>query len=67
MESTLSAQSRRELLLLVVPRYQKASIAQKGALLDEIAAATGYARRHVYKSPISSAQKSWGIVDKPDH
>jgi hypothetical protein len=46
VESTLSFQSRHELILRMVPRYQKASIAQKGALLDEIVATTGYARRY---------------------
>ena len=30
----------------MVPRYLKASVAQKGALLDEIVATTGYARRY---------------------
>jgi hypothetical protein len=48
VESTLGFQTRRELLLHMVPRYQKASISQKGVLLDEIVATTGYARRYVY-------------------
>jgi hypothetical protein len=43
---TLSAQTRRELLLQMVPRYREASASHKGALLDEIAATTGYARRY---------------------
>src|SRR2546421_4264898 len=30
----------------MVPRYREASASQKGALLDEIAATTGYARRY---------------------
>ncbi len=46
VESTLGFATRRELLGQMVPRYQKASFAQKGALLDEIAAITGYARRY---------------------
>jgi hypothetical protein len=46
VESTLGFQTKRELLLQMVPRYQKASIAQKGTLLDEIVATTGYARRY---------------------
>jgi hypothetical protein len=46
VESTLGFQTRREVLVQMISRYQKASIAQKGALLDEIAAITGYARRY---------------------
>jgi hypothetical protein len=46
MESTLSFQSRHELILQMIPRYQQAPVAQKGTLLDEIAATTGYARRY---------------------
>jgi site-specific recombinase XerD len=43
---TLSFQTRRELLQQMVPRYSGESTAQKGALLDEIAATTGYSRRY---------------------
>lgn len=43
---TLSAQTRRELIQRMVPRYREASVSQKGGLLDEIAATTGYARRY---------------------
>jgi hypothetical protein len=43
---TLSFQTRRELLRQMVPRYRGASAAHKGALLDEIAATTGYSRRY---------------------
>jgi len=43
---TLSFQTRRELLQQMVPRYRGASAAHKGALLDEIAATTGYTRRY---------------------
>jgi len=43
---TLSFQTRRELLQQMVPRYRGASAAHKGALLDEIAATTGYSRRY---------------------
>jgi hypothetical protein len=43
---TLSFQTRRELLQQMLPRYRGASAAQKGAVLDEIAATTGYARRY---------------------
>ncbi len=46
VESTVGFQTRREVMRQMVPRYQKASISQKGVLLDEIAATTGYARRY---------------------
>ena len=46
VESTAGFQTRHEVMRQMVPRYQKASISQKGALLDEIAATTGYARRY---------------------
>jgi hypothetical protein len=46
MESALGFQTRRELIVQMIPRYRKASVSQKGARLDEIAATTGYARRY---------------------
>src|SRR5450432_1527931 len=46
MESALGFQTRRELIVQMIPRYRKASVSQKGVLLDEIAATTGYARRY---------------------
>jgi hypothetical protein len=42
----LSFRTRRELLQQMVPRYRQASAAEKGALLEEIAATTGYTRRY---------------------
>jgi hypothetical protein len=42
----LSTQTRCELIQQMVPRYREASVSQKGVLLDEIAATTGYARRY---------------------
>ena len=46
MTLTLSFQTRRELLQQMIPRYRVASIAPKGALLNEIAATAGYTRRY---------------------
>ncbi len=43
---TLSSQTRHELIQQMVPRYREASASQKGVLLDEITATTGYARRY---------------------
>ncbi len=42
----LSSQARRELLQQMIPRYRDGSAAQKGELLDQLAATTGYARRY---------------------
>ncbi|HYU76513.1 MAG TPA: hypothetical protein VEL31_27905 [Ktedonobacteraceae bacterium] len=50
MGLTLSVQTRQELLVQIVPRYREALASQKGALLPEIAATTGYALRYVYGS-----------------
>jgi hypothetical protein len=41
----LSAQARREVIQRLAPQYQQASASSKGALLDEVVATTGYARR----------------------
>jgi hypothetical protein len=41
----LSAQARREVRERLAPGYQQASASSKGALLDEVVATTGYARR----------------------
>ncbi len=70
MGSTLSIQTRRELLLQMVPRYRKANTSQKGALLDEIAATTGYARRYamwllnhpqeIQQPPLRQRQRTFG-------
>ena len=46
MSLVLSFQTRRELLQQMVPRYRGATAPEKGALLDRIAATTGYSRRY---------------------
>jgi hypothetical protein len=46
VERPLSYEARRTLLQLMGPRYREASASQKGALLDEFAASTGYVRRY---------------------
>ncbi len=42
----MTKQGKRELLKAVRPRYLKASKAQKGKILDEFVAATGYHRKY---------------------
>jgi hypothetical protein len=46
VEVILSVRVRRALIEQMRPHYRQASIQQKGVLLDEIAASTGYARRY---------------------
>ena len=42
----MSLQSRRELLASTSPRYQQAVKNEKGTILDEFTAATGYHRKY---------------------
>lgn len=49
MRSFLSFRAKRELLLQIAPRYREASAAQKGVILDEFVAATGYARKYAIR------------------
>src|SRR6266700_1662776 len=46
VEAVLGFQTRREVLLQMVPRYRQASVSHKGELLVEMIATTGYARRY---------------------
>ena len=45
----MSFQARRELLARVASRYREAASRQKGAMLDEFVASTGYARKYAIK------------------
>lgn len=42
----MSLESRRELLAVVAPRYQQARRAQRGRILEEFVASTGYHRKY---------------------
>ena len=42
VRSFMSFRAKRELLLQIAPRYREASTTQKGIILDEFVAATGY-------------------------
>jgi hypothetical protein len=45
----MSYPAKRELLRQIAPRYQSASHAQRSVILDEFAAATGYARKYAIR------------------
>jgi hypothetical protein len=45
-EAMMSLKSRRELLAVVAPRYQKANRREKQPLLEEFLESTGYGRKH---------------------
>lgn len=45
----MSIQAKRELLAQTAPRYRAATPRQKGAILDEFVAATGYARKYAIR------------------
>jgi len=45
----MSVQAKRELLAQTAPRYRTAPSRQKGAILDEFVAATGYARTYAIR------------------
>ena len=44
--STISPETRRELVTAVAGRYQRSTPAEKGWILDEFVALTGYHRKH---------------------
>lgn len=45
----MSLKSKRELLVVVRPRYLKASKSEKQKILDELTCATGYNRKHAIR------------------
>ena len=47
--STISTQTRRELVKVVRDRYLESSLADKGRILDEFIALTGYHRKHAIR------------------
>jgi hypothetical protein len=56
-EAMMSKQSRRELLAAVAPRYREASRAERGRILNEFVASTGYHRKyaiHLLTHPLSA-------------
>lgn len=49
MRLAMSYQTRRELLIRTIPRYQEADRNQKKSILDEFVAATGYSRKYAIR------------------
>ena len=47
--STISPQTRRELVTAVAGRYQRSTPAETGRILDEFVALTGYHRKHAIR------------------
>ena len=47
--STMSPERRRELVAAVIERYQRSTLAERGRILDEFVALTGYHRKHAIR------------------
>ena len=47
--STISPGARQELVTAVAERYQRSTAAEKGWILDEFVALTGYHRKHAIR------------------
>ena len=47
--STMSPEGRRELVAAVIERYQRSTPAERGRILDEFVALTGYHRKHAIR------------------
>ena len=47
--STMSPEGRRELVAAVTERYQRSTQAERGRILDEFVALTGYHRKHAIR------------------
>lgn len=58
----MSYRAKRELLVQIAPRYREASSALKEVMLDEFAAATGYARKYAIRLLNHSADQKLTIT-----
>ena len=47
--STMSPEGRRELVAAVIERYQRSTPSERGRILDEFVALTGYHRKHAIR------------------
>lgn len=47
--SSISAETRKELVAAVATRYQDGTAAEKACILDEFVALTGYHRKHAIR------------------
>ena len=54
----LTANEKRAAIKVTAPRYQKAPKKQKGIILDEFAALTGYERDYVASNAAKALQES---------
>ena len=58
--SKISAKARKELVAAVAERYQTGTATEKGCILDEFTALTGYHRKHASASSVETHPSSRG-------
>jgi len=58
--STISPAARQELVTAVAERYQQSTVAEKGWILDEFVAFTGYHRKHAIR--VLNGNTTWPRV-----
>jgi hypothetical protein len=61
----MSFQSRRELLVQVIPRYREANREQKSVILSEFIASTGYARKYAIRLLTLPVVTNVGPIQRP--